>query len=102
MLEDNTKIYSVVSTCSTVQHNMSGFTHIFYWWKQKQGTALVYRVKSMPTYEVLGEKPTTQNDAIHPDSRHFEEIHVGDIKSAVDGWGLKGKRYIYDIKLFYV
>lgn len=52
----------------------------------------------MPTFEVLGEKPLK----MHPDSRHFEEIHVVDIKCAVDGLGLKGKRYIYDIKLFYV
>lgn len=30
-------------------------------------------------------RETTQNDAVHPDSRHFEEIHVVDIKCAVDG-----------------
>lgn len=71
MLEDNTKIYSVVSTCSTAQHNKSDLAHSFYWWKQKQGTALVYRVKSMPTYEVLGEKPLKMTQILDISKRYM-------------------------------
>lgn len=58
----------------------------------------VYRVKLMLIFEVFGEKLFK----MYLDFRYFEEIYVVDIKCVVDGLGLKGKCYIYDIKLFYV